>query len=356
MRAFIALRSAMVRQCFTLILFAFSTIGAFVVPVSVQAADSPTLTTIQRVTKLRNLAVKNHKQERLALVEDIVFFLNEERIDYMLLKAASPAGVEKKYVAVPVAAVRFNATQNCFVMDADKNLLLSAVAASASVRAQQKPGTEIHEAAGAMPSAKENTSGANVAIKANELIGASVGTIERQRVGVIRDIAVNISTGRILYIVVGIGGFLGFGENLYAIPARAISHDDIKDFFTVGFSKSSLRRCRIDSDHWPEHAINLQNPLEKDTTGTIVAASPFDQSNKPEDIEITRRIRQGLGANPNLSTGARNIMIVTRDKAVFLRGTVANAEEKQLVEEIAEHVSGTLVSSELQTPNFKEAK
>src|SRR5579864_8601565 len=49
---------------------------------------------------------------------------------------------------------------------------------------------------------------------------------------------------------------------------------------------------------------------------------PTDQSNNPQDIDLTRRIRQAVESDKNLSTEAKNVKIISSDGVVWLRGPV----------------------------------
>ena len=50
--------------------------------------------------------------------------------------------------------------------------------------------------------------------------------------------------------------------------------------------------------------------------------TPMDQSNKAEDLAISRRIRESIVKDQQLSTDAKNIKIITVDRAVTLRAVV----------------------------------
>ncbi len=62
------------------------------------------------------------------------------------------------------------------------------------------------------------------------------------------------------------------------------------------------------------------------------------QSNKPSDAELTRRIRADLMSR-DLSVQAKNVTIVTVDGMVTLRGSVASAQEKATIGEVATRIA-----------------
>ncbi|MBV8360544.1 MAG: BON domain-containing protein [Deltaproteobacteria bacterium] len=68
--------------------------------------------------------------------------------------------------------------------------------------------------------------------------------------------------------------------------------------------------------------------------------TPFDQSNRRSDVEMTRQIRRALMKDKSLSTDARNIKVVTVDGNVTLRGPVNSEQEKAVIANKAVKIAG----------------
>jgi osmotically-inducible protein OsmY len=81
---------------------------------------------------------------------------------------------------------------------------------------------------------------------------------------------------------------------------------------------------------------SAQNARDRDNN----SMTPIDQSNKPEDIDLTKRVRQAVEANSNLSTDAKNVKIISVDGVVWLRGPVKSAEEKAEIARAAHQIAG----------------
>jgi len=60
-----------------------------------------------------------------------------------------------------------------------------------------------------------------------------------------------------------------------------------------------------------------------------------DQSDDPADIEITRSIREAVVADESLSPEAKNVVIVTRDAHVTLRGDAMTVAESATIARLA---------------------
>lgn len=69
-------------------------------------------------------------------------------------------------------------------------------------------------------------------------------------------------------------------------------------------------------------------------------ATADQQSNAKSDRELTRKIRQALVKDKDLSTYAHNIKVITSGGAVTLKGPVRSEDEKKAVEAKAAEVAG----------------
>ncbi|HLI80184.1 MAG TPA: BON domain-containing protein [Candidatus Binataceae bacterium] len=81
---------------------------------------------------------------------------------------------------------------------------------------------------------------------------------------------------------------------------------------------------------------SAQNARDRDSA----SMTPMDQSNKPEDIDLTRRVRKAVESDNNLSMDAKNVKIITVDGVVWLRGPVKSAQEKAEIARAAHEVAG----------------
>lgn len=73
------------------------------------------------------------------------------------------------------------------------------------------------------------------------------------------------------------------------------------------------------------------------------------QSNAKSDRELTRKIRQALVKDKDLSTYAHNIKVITNNGAVTLKGPVRTEDEKKAVEaKAAEAAGGASITNQLE--------
>jgi hypothetical protein len=83
--------------------------------------------------------------------------------------------------------------------------------------------------------------------------------------------------------------------------------------------------------------------------GDRAASTAQNQSSRPESVRITRAIRQQIIDRQDLSTAAKNVIVIADDKgAVTLRGPVKSSTEREAIEQIArDNAQGGQVSNQL---------
>ena len=64
---------------------------------------------------------------------------------------------------------------------------------------------------------------------------------------------IDVTTGRVAYVVLAFGGVLGIGAKLFALPWSVVTVDEVKRRFVVNVSKDALDAMPgFDKDHWPD--------------------------------------------------------------------------------------------------------
>ena len=90
-------------------------------------------------------------------------------------------------------------------------------------------------------------------LTATTIIGDNVYNLEDEKLGEIKDIMLDIRNGRIEYVVIEFGGFLGIGEKFFAVPFRALTIDTVRHAFVLDQRREVLEKAPgFDKDHWPE--------------------------------------------------------------------------------------------------------
>jgi sporulation protein YlmC with PRC-barrel domain len=89
-------------------------------------------------------------------------------------------------------------------------------------------------------------------LAADTLVGDRVVNLQREDLGTVEHLMIDLDTGRIAYAVLSFGGFLGMGDKLFAIPWGALAVDKIEKRFVLNVDKERLKLAPgFDKEHWP---------------------------------------------------------------------------------------------------------
>lgn len=95
-------------------------------------------------------------------------------------------------------------------------------------------------------------------LTASSLIGDKVVNPQGEHMGEIKEIMLDLEAGKIDYIVIEFGGFLGMGVKYFAIPFRVLKLDAPNKRFIFNSSRESLERAPgFDMDHWPDTNLHF---------------------------------------------------------------------------------------------------
>lgn len=89
-------------------------------------------------------------------------------------------------------------------------------------------------------------------LTARGILGDDVVNGASEHVGDIKDLMIDIPTGRIEYAVLDFGGFFGIGSKYFAVPWKALTVDEGNKRLVFNVSKEQLEKSPgFDKDHWP---------------------------------------------------------------------------------------------------------
>lgn len=90
---------------------------------------------------------------------------------------------------------------------------------------------------------------------ASTLEGDKVMCSDAEEAGKIKEIMLDVFSGRIAYAVMSVGGFLGIGDKLLAIPWNALTLDTDRKCFQLSVPSEAVKNAPgFDKDHWPSMA------------------------------------------------------------------------------------------------------
>ena len=387
-----------------------------------------------KTSDLIGMTVKNRQDEKLGKVEDLAVDVESGRIVQVILSTGGFIGIGDTLTAVPPGALHHDVAQKVLHLDATKEKLQSAPKFEMSKWGESsdserlstvyrhygqesaytfiQPGDVITDGqrnrdgqriADRSPNTvstrradgtwdKDRISSGNQTLiptsrlghvqKASKLIGTSVKNLQDEKLGDVDNILVDLSSGRIVAVIVSSGGFLGMGDELSAVPPTALRFSTDRDTLQLDASKEMLSKApHFKASEWPDFAqptyasgvyrayqvepyfatdattdtdSTRRNVRERDERTPATASpdntarnvrdrdertlTPLDQGTSKADVDTTAQIRKEIIAGKNMSMNARNVKIITQKGRVTLRGPVNSAEEKRLIGEIANRI------------------
>ena len=92
-------------------------------------------------------------------------------------------------------------------------------------------------------------------LSAGTLIGDGIRNMQDEDLGKVEEIMLDLPSGRVAYVVVSFGGFLGIGNKLFAVPWDAFRLDTERKVFVLDIDRQVLENAPgFDKDNWPDFA------------------------------------------------------------------------------------------------------
>ena len=92
-------------------------------------------------------------------------------------------------------------------------------------------------------------------LSASTLAADDVYNPKGEKLGSIKELMLDIDTGKVCYAVLSFGGFLSLGEKLFAVPWSALTVDTENKRFVMDTDEERLKNAPgFDTDNWPNMA------------------------------------------------------------------------------------------------------
>ena len=248
----------------TLILLSFLVLVAFSGGVVYSHADQPISQSIStnRLHDFREVTrtmVKDSQGQYVGRITDLVIE-PDGRISFAVLSRFEMDGRDARLVAVPFSALSLD--DKYLVLDTTSDKLASAPLFNRSYLKARSWAEDSNRYFGLQPSwgeGKEGTAcekapgmnhqismtkGWNRPYDATEIIGTQVKDSQGEEVGKIDDLVFD-EEGRISFVLLGYGGFLGIGQKLVAVPITSLSYDEEPRHFVLNTTKDNIESAPL---------------------------------------------------------------------------------------------------------------
>ena len=92
-------------------------------------------------------------------------------------------------------------------------------------------------------------------LSASTLAADDVYNLKSEKLGSIKELMLDIQSGKVCYAVLSFGGFLSLGEKLFAVPWNALTVDTENQRFVMDTDEERLNSAPgFDADNWPNMA------------------------------------------------------------------------------------------------------
>lgn len=121
---------------------------------------------------------------------------------------------------------------------------------------QQQISTGVYDVPSIIPASNEAHLGPSPALmSAGTLTGDDVYNRSNEALGKVKEIMLDMNSGRVSYAVLSFGGFLGMGDKLFAVPWNALKLDPANKRFVLNVEKDRMDSVPgFDKDNWPDMA------------------------------------------------------------------------------------------------------
>lgn len=216
------------------------------------AADMPA--GLYKASALIGMDVRDRTGSSIGEIKDMALDPGQENVRYAVLSFGGVLGVGDKSFAVPLSAFEPGNNYDALVLNVSEKHLDDLKGFDddhwpASV-AGYWPGSDERSASG-----DSHSSAAGPIVKASDYLDLEVENAKGEDLGEIEDLAIELSSGRIKYVVIEHGGLLGVGEKLIAVPVSALSSAAYEDGVILNATDDELKNAKgFSDDHWPSQA------------------------------------------------------------------------------------------------------
>lgn len=94
-------------------------------------------------------------------------------------------------------------------------------------------------------------------LSSSSINGTTVINAKGENLGNVKDLMIDLDTGRVAYAVLSFGGFLGLGDKYFAMPWEAFKIDTEHERFILNVNKERLENAPgFDKNNWPNRATH----------------------------------------------------------------------------------------------------
>lgn len=125
--------------------------------------------------------------------------------------------------------------------------------------------------------------------RASQIIGMNIQNMQKEKIGAVEDLVLDLPSRRVTAVVISSGGFLGIADELSLVPPSALVLNSEADAFTANITKEQLTNApRFQGTDFPD----LNDPKYMMSVYKAYNAEPYLESIRPDEIadDSVRRV------------------------------------------------------------------
>lgn len=186
--------------------------------------------------------------------------------------------------------------------------------------------------------------------RASKIIGTNVHDNQNQKIGEIKELVVDRDSGRVIYAVLSMGGMMGVGDTLHAVPWRSLKRTEGENFYRIDLDKTALQNApRFENNGWAAltsdpkrseiYAYYKQQPYwDGEDVSNKMGNAKNNASAYMDDAVITAKVKTALLADEVVK--GMDIHVETSKQTVQLSGFAQSNEQRTRAVQVASKVEG----------------
>ena len=218
-----------------------------------------------RASKLIGMNVRNAQGEDLGEINDLVIDVNNERVHYAILAFGGFMGMGEKLFAYPVRVLSMGANGDALVLNVDKDRLKRAPGFERDRwpdwQAENGYRSDVDRYYG--PTLQVEAKPNMLLRRASDLLDADVTDAAGEDVGDVNDMVVDLSSGKVQYVVVELERGWGDPDRLTLLPVRAFKANarDDEDLVLRLDQQQVATAPGFAKNRWPDLDRNYSDEL-----------------------------------------------------------------------------------------------
>jgi sporulation protein YlmC with PRC-barrel domain len=142
--------------------------------------------------------------------------------------------------------------------------------------------------------------------KASSFTKMTVQNMQNEKLGTVSDLVFDPESGRISYAVLSVGGFLGVGEKLVAVPLTSLRPQPGQNYLVLNMTKDEARSAPgLAKNNWPKlNDPSLGSPASSETSSSSgSSATSSSDAASSSDQPDTSKSSDKLSTSPSAPTG-----------------------------------------------------